>query len=140
MTRRILTVVAPIRPAHSLKPEHIPCLVAVQPWRAPYPCLSVIVKATASFQGEGAHRQASFVAPRPLSPRTRRPDETLTVVNDMVPNKKSCDLLLTGHVELVPLPSGELLPRHVTVRLGECATSFVVVAGGPGHQIGRAHV
>lgn len=106
--------------------------MAVVPWRAPYPCVTVVVKATVSFRGEGPRRQTAFVAPRPFSAKGPDSDVDVPSLNDFVPNKKRCDIVIGGQLEMVPLPSGEMPLRHAIVRVNDDVLSFVVASAAPG--------
>lgn len=94
--------------------------------------LTVVVKATASYAGDGPRRTCTFVEPRPLTARAAVDGESRPLPDDFVPLKPDCDVLLVGSVELLPRPSGELLPRHVSIRLAEAAHSFTLSSSAPG--------
>jgi len=96
--------------------------------------MTVVVKATASFAGEGARRQATFVRPRPLVPVPPREDDDRPLPDDFAPSRLMCDLTVIGHVDVTPLPSGERPARHLTIRAAGVAASFIVPREG---HVGR---
>lgn len=96
------------------------------------PVMSVIVKSTVSFRGEGPHRKAAFVEPRPFKANPAVDGEDRPMPDDFVPCKKLCDVLVVGNVELRPRPSGELLPRFGAVRVGDAAYSLTLENKVPG--------
>jgi hypothetical protein len=138
MARRVLVAQAPVRPPGERAVVHVPARVAVLFWRGPMPLMTVIVKAAASFRGEGPRRRAIFVPPRPWRLGPPRPDDDVPLPDDFAPTKTLCDVMVCGHVELLPRPSGEVPARQVTVRAGGSAHSFVVANKGPGRLPLRA--
>lgn len=131
MTRRILVARSPVRPAGERRPREVPCRVAVSFWNAPVPVMNVIVKASASFKGETPHRKAEWIDPRPFKAKSATVDDDRPMPDDFVPVKKLCDVLVVGNVELWQRPSGELPPRHGTIRVRDAACSFTLSAPVP---------
>ncbi len=134
MTRRILVARSPLRAQGDRRPRAVPCRVAVSFWNAPVPVMNVIVKATASFEGETAERQAEWVDARPFKATSAIDGEDRPMPDDFVPVKRFCDVLLVGNVEVWQRPSGEISPRHGVVRVSEGSHSFTVHAKVPGRH------
>lgn len=133
MTRRILVARAPVRVAGARRPIEVPCKVGVSFWQGAEPMMTVVVKATASFAGDGPRRVARFVEPvAAWRAESARDGEDRPLPDDFVPCKRFCDVLVVGHVPIHQRPSGEVPPRYATVRLGECAHSFTLASAAPG--------
>jgi hypothetical protein len=115
----------------------LPCQVGILPWVVDRNWLTICVVATFRFD------PSSTQSPIPLEPAPPRrlhagpsePGEPLRI-DDFVPMRLAVDLTLTGHVELLPMPSGTLgpsaEPRVAEVGLGERRLSFLVQAESPG--------
>jgi hypothetical protein len=131
MTRRILVARSPLRAQGDRRPRAVPCRVAVSFWNAPVPVMNVIVKATASFRGEGAVRQARWVEARPFKATSAIDGEDRPLPDDFVPVKRFCDVLVVGNVEVWQRPSGEIPPRHGIIRVGDGSHSFTVHSATP---------
>jgi hypothetical protein len=123
---------APVRRPGERRPLAIPSRVGVSFWHGVHPMMTVVVKATASFAGDGPRRRATWVPARPMSARAAVDGEDMPLPDDFVPCKKRCDVLLVGNVPIHARPSGEVPPRSATVRLGEVAHSFTLASSAPG--------
>ncbi|MDI1434894.1 hypothetical protein [Polyangium sorediatum] len=135
--RRILVAESPVRPPGERHAKPLPCHVGVLPWTVDRNWLSVFVVATFRFDTSAAHRPIPLepAPPRRLQAGPSAPGEPARI-DDFVPLRLAVDLTLTGHVEIVPMPSGTLgpsvRPRLAEVGLGNRRLPFMVHAGEPG--------
>jgi hypothetical protein len=93
--------------------------------------MTVVVKASASFAGDGPRRLTRWVSPAPLSARSAVDGEDRPTPDDFVPFKRFCDVLVVGNVPIHARPSGEVPPRHAAVRLGDASCSFTLASSAP---------
>ncbi|MRG92161.1 hypothetical protein GF068_09500 [Polyangium spumosum] len=135
--RRILVAESPVRPPGERHAKPLPCQVGLLPWVVDRNWLTICVLATFRFD------PSSSLSPIPLEPAPPRrlhagpsePGEPARF-DDFVPMRLAVDLTLTGHVEILPMPSGTLGPRlparHAEVGLGDRRLRFEVQADEPG--------
>ncbi|UQA63164.1 hypothetical protein [Polyangium aurulentum] len=131
--RRILVAEAPVRVAGERRSRLLPCRVGVLPWVVDRFWLSIIVASTFRFDSSAAARPLPLepVPPRPFHAGPSAPDAAPRI-DDFVPMRRLVDLTLVGHVDLVPLPSGTIMPRNARIGLGERLFSFAVRSATPG--------
>jgi hypothetical protein len=131
--RRILVAEAPVRSPGERRGRVLPCRIGVLPWVVGRSWLTILVGATFRFDPSAAERPLRLepVAPHPFRAGPSAPDGPARV-DDFVPMRLLVDLTLSGHVELLPLPSGALAPRRAEIGLGERRTAFFVRADAPG--------
>ncbi len=117
--RRILVGSAPVRFPGESKPRHIPAHTGVLFWRNDGADIAtIVVKATASFQGEGL----SFVEPRPWVAN----NEVAGRANDFVPLKARRDIFVLGHADILGAA------QQVIVRARGTSIAFTLTSGEPG--------
>jgi len=125
--RRVLVAIAPVPVPGRLKPDAVPCRVGVSFWRGEgRQIATILVRATAPFKSQGGTAGTGFLEPRQFG----LPIDTERL-NDWVPTKPACDIVVTGHVEVPAGPSG-VLPVHGVVRAPGASVAFTVTSGAPG--------
>ncbi|MDI3287187.1 hypothetical protein [Polyangium sp. 15x6] len=134
--RRILVAESPVRRPGERRAKPLPCRVGVLPWVVDRNWLTIIVGVTFRFDPSAAARPVPLepAPPRPFFAGPAAPKEAPRV-DDFVPMRLLVDLTLTGHVEVLPMPSGtftKVVPRNAAVGLGERRVSFTVRADEPG--------
>ncbi len=127
--RRVLTGVAPIRAPGGRKPVVVPARVGVLLWKGEARQLvTVIVKTAISFAGA----EVEHVAPQPFSvPDSRVGEASRRIVDDFVPAKTKCDILIRGHVELEADRNGAA-PLTCVFRAPGASLAFGVTSRTPG--------
>jgi hypothetical protein len=135
--RRILVAESPVRPSGARHAKPLPCRVSVLPWVVDRNWLTICVLATFRFDPSSSRSPIALESapPRRLHAGPSAPDEPLRI-DDFVPMRLTVDLTLSGHVEIVPMPSGTLGPRvparRAELGLGERRVSFLVQTDEPG--------
>lgn len=134
--RRILVAESPVRLPGERRAKPLPCRVAVLPWVVDRNWLTILTLATFRFDPSSAERPVPLepAPPRPFRAGPRGPGEAPRL-DDFVPMRLLVDLMLDGHVEVLPLPSGTmstLPPRSASIGLGERRVSFSVRSDNPG--------
>ena len=134
--RRILVVESPVRLPGERRAKPLPCRVAVLPWVVDRSWLTIITLTTFRFDPSSALRPVPLepAPPRPFWAGPSSPGEAPRV-DDFVPMRLLVDLMLQGHVEVLPLPSGTMTtlpPRRASIGLGERRVAFEVRSDKPG--------
>ncbi len=134
--RRFLVAESPVRLPGERRAKPLPCRVGVLPWTVDRNWLSILVGVTFRFDPSTSARPVLLepAPPRPFHTGEGAPGEP-TRVDDFVPMRLLVDLTLTGHVELLPLPSGTITtlpPRNAAIGLGDRRVGFKVRSDKPG--------
>ncbi|AKT40606.1 hypothetical protein [Chondromyces crocatus] len=130
--RRILVAEAPVRFPGERRGRLLPCRVGVLPWSVEQNWLTIVVGTCFRFEPASARRPLLLdpMAPGPFHAGPSRPERPH--IDDFVPLRLAVDLTVTGHVEIMPAPSGHLQARRLEVGLGERRSVVFVHAEAPG--------
>lgn len=132
--RRILVAEAPHREGDAGPAKRVPAVFGVLPWSQGQSWLGVFVTAAFAFEPVPARDDGRpAMQPRdPSPPRAGPPDEASPRPDDFVPLRERVDVALVGGPDFVPLPSGRVDARKMSLALAGRSIAFLAEPPHPG--------